>query len=137
MARISILKSAEGPVYKKQTLSINKRKKKIKARVNLFFITDGEFKVAYIPALNLTGYGKNNKEALEMLNEIGGDYFQSLVETTQAKIQSELSKYGWKKGTFKFNKQFENTTYIDKDGVLRNFKLPEGTPIEESMAQVA
>lgn len=137
MARISILKSAEGPVYKKQTLSINKRKKKIKARVNLFFITDGEFKVAYIPALNLTGYGKNNKEALEMLNEIGGDYFQSLVETTQAKIQSELSKYGWKKGTFKFNKQFENTTYLDKDGVLRNFKLPEGTPIEESMAQVA
>lgn len=137
MARISILKSAEGPVYKKQTLSINKRKKKINAKVNLFFITDGEFKVAFIPALNLTGYGKNNKEALEMLNEIGGDYFQSLVETTQAQMQSELSKYGWKKGTFKFNKQFENTTHIDKDGVLRNFKLPEGTPIEESMAQVA
>ena len=136
MARISILKSAKGLVYKKQTLSINKRKKRINAKVNLFFITDGEFKVAFIPALNLTGYGKNNKEALDMLNEIGGDYFQSLVETTQAQMQSELSKYGWKKGTFKFNKQFENNTYIDKNGVLKNFKLPEDTPIEESRVQV-
>ncbi len=117
------------------TLVINKSKGKIKATFRVFHILDGNFKVAYIPALNLSGYGKSDENAYDMLKEVLSDYFGSLVSLRKDQLLSELGKYGWTAGFFA--KQFTNNTYVDKDGVLKNFELPKDTPIVEKILEVA
>ncbi len=119
-----------------QALFINKSKKRIKGTLRVFYIQDGAFKVVYMPSLNLSGYGKNDKEASKMLKKILDDYFESLVSLNRDHLISELSKYGWTTKEL-FAKRFVNDTYVDKDGVLKNFELPHDTPIEESMIKVA
>lgn len=136
-SKIGVLKITSSPDKKgkDQELQINKSKKRINATLQVFYIQDGAFKVAFIPALNLSGYGKSHKKACEMLEEVMSDYFHSLIVLKKDQLLSELSKYGWT--TKLFRKQFINNTFVDKYGVLKNFKLPKNTPIKESMVEVA
>jgi len=118
-----------------QYMSINQRKKRVKGEFKIFKIVEGEFIIMYIPAYNMTAYGKNDQEAFEMLEESLDDYFDALIYLKKDDIIKELSKYGWKQSLF--SKQFHNKAYIDKNGVLKNLDLPEDTQIEESKVEFA
>ncbi len=118
-----------------QHIWINKSKKVTSGIIKVFMIEDHGHKVAYIPSLDITGYGKSDKLAIDMLRDAIGDYFGSLVKLSQKKIQAELKKYGWEKGMF--TKKYENSAFIDKKGVLQNLNLPITTNIEESLISVS
>lgn len=118
-----------------QTLSIKKNKKVIKASLTVFYIKDGEFMVALMPGLNLSGYGKDKAQAEIMLRDVLDDYFESLIKLKQNDLNAELAKYGWKHTPY--SKQFQNTAHVDKKGILRNLNMPNDTPIEKSTLQVA
>ena len=118
-----------------QTLIINKSKGTIRGVLRVFYITDRKFQVAFMPALNVSGYGKTQDEARSMLREIIEDYFTGLLELKRVKLMAELSKFGWQSGSFK--KRFENTAHVDKEGILRNLAMPKNTPVVESMVEVA
>jgi len=119
---------------KEQTLIIHKAKGRINGTMKVFMIQDGEYWVTFMPALDLTGYGKTTDEADSMLKEALDDYFMKVINLKSDQIQKELSKYGWVKGFF--SKRFKNSVYVDKEGILKNFELPKDTPIKESMVQV-
>jgi len=118
-----------------QHIWVNRSNKVASAIVKVFIIDDHGHKVAYIPALELTGYGKSDKSALDMLKEAVGDYFHNLIALSPKKIQSELKKYGWTKGLF--TKKYENSAFIDKKGILQNLELPDTTKIEESLMSLS
>ena len=119
-----------------ETIKIN-HKKFVKGTIKVFFLSDGEFRIAYTPALNFTGYGKDDDEAGDMLKEIIKDYLETLVNMSPYKAQKELEKYGWEKVSIFSKKKFENRSFVNKNGVLRNLDLPEDTPITESKLELA
>lgn len=119
-----------------QTLKVDAAKGKIHCQVRMFYIQDGEHMVAYIPALELTGYGKNKEDAKKMVDIIINDLFENLMKLSPAVMRNELLKLGWNVSRI-FKKKFNNKTFIDKEGVLRNFELPKDTKIEEASLQMA
>lgn len=119
-----------------QKIKIDKSKSAVKATFQSFNIKDGEHFVTYIPSLNMTGYGASESEGIEMIKEIMTDYFDNLVKLSLAEIDVELNKFGWNQNHF-FKKQFKNTTFVDKNGILKGFEMPKDTPIVENRLQVA
>lgn len=96
----------------------------------VFYFKDGDHHIAFVPSLNLTAYGDSESEAEDMLaNDVLKDYMNNLLASSEAKVTQELGRYGWKRNTF-FKKKFYNTPYIDEQGVLKNFNLPEETPVK-------
>ena len=125
--KLTISQGHKGP----EKLQINKSKKIITGEIKAFNIKDGSKIVIYVPSLNISGYGSSFEQAIDMLKEIIDDYFRELVKLKPENISIELKKYGWEKTIF--HKRFEQKVFIDKDGVLKNFELPEDTKIEETM----
>ena len=98
-----------------QRLKINKSKRKIDCTLRVYTVDDGKFKVVYIPAFDLTAYGRNRNEAREMLKEVVNDYFDSLIDLTLYDMRTHLVGLGWSTGIFR--KQFENFKEFDKKGI--------------------
>ena len=107
----------------KETLriSISGRRKEIKLRSRLFRYRDKDTRqmVVYIPALEITGYGSNEKKAMEMLNFSVKEYFAFLSSLAPKKIETELLKLGWKHTPYR-NKEYSKT-FVDVAGNLQNF----------------
>ena len=98
------------------------------------FVEEGHF-ISYLPSLNLSAYGNTKEEATERLfKEVFDDYMKNVLNLKPERILKELFKLGWAKNPF-FNKRLTNS-YIDKEGVLKNFNLPEETPIHTSVVSV-
>lgn len=116
----------EEPEY----IRVDNSKGRIKGFLRTFFFKDHGKDVIYVPSLNLSGYGNDKKEALEMLDEITGDWFDTLMRLDSDMQQAELKKYGWEREKFR-KKRYLSTVSVDKKGVLNNFELPEDTEIEE------
>jgi predicted RNase H-like HicB family nuclease len=119
-----------------QKLTINYRKREVSALLQIFLIKDGTWHVAYVPSLNISGYGKTEAGAYKMIKEVFEDYFVSIIKLDKEQISRELSKYGWERNAG-FKKHYENKSYVDKFGVLNNFNLPKETPIKESKIEFA
>jgi len=132
---LSIVRIKDTDPKKKQSLNVNKKKDSVKGDFIIFELRDGDYHVSYIPSLNMTGYGKTSEKSFNMLKDCLIDYFNKILDSKQVVIDAELRKHGWIKGVFR--KQFHNTTYIDKDGILKNFDMPKNTPIKETLIQVA
>ncbi len=132
---MSLLQIKEVDNTGSQELRINKNKGTINADLRVFYIEDGKFMVAYIPGLELSGYGETKDQARSMLEEVIIDYFDTLINLKRDEITRELSQYGWEKGIYQ--KRFVNKVHVDKQGILNNLELPENTPITESMLEVA
>lgn len=121
---------------KRESLKIDFNKRQVKGVFKVYnFIDHGSF-VVYIPSLNLTSYGDNKGEAVKSLFEvIVGDFFDNLLVMPEYRITEELKKLGWQRGRV-MRKKFEQTVYVDKDGVLKNFNLKEETVINEEIMAV-
>lgn len=112
-----------------EIIKIDYKHKSAKAGVWVYNFKSEEHFIAYIPSLNLTGYGPSEEEAVQMLFEhVMPDLFDNLLSLPEYEISAELGKYGWKRGLF-HRKQFKTKSYIDIDGVLKNFDLPVETKI--------
>jgi predicted RNase H-like HicB family nuclease len=93
----------------------------------------GEFYVSIVPALNVSGYGKDEAEALESLEENLNTFFDDLFELSEVDRHKEVMKLGWVRDRF-FKKRF-SSSFIDENGVLQNFDFPE--KVTKSILQAA
>lgn len=112
--------------YKNHTLT---------GHVQIMEITLKDSIILYVPSLELSSYGDTRSEAKELLDSIMFDYSESLFQLPKNELINELGKYGWKKHEY-FNKRFKNESFVDKEGVLKNFDLPLDTPIHEATLAV-
>ncbi|NGM63509.1 hypothetical protein G5B30_16490 [Sphingobacterium sp. SGG-5] len=111
---------------------------RIKGNVTAVSFMDGDFHILYIPSLNLSSYGNTFEEAKQMMEEVVVKDFcvNVLKNKNKGYVISELKKLGWTKSPF-FEKDLSKSAYIDKEGILREFELPENTPIREENVQIA
>lgn len=120
----------------KDNLHISFSKKAITGTLTIHTFMDGSHFVSYCPALQLSSYGDNKKEAMDrLLYEVIDDFFSHVMKD-QSKGIAEFSRLGWKKEPF-FKKRFVSEIFVDREGVLRNFNLPETTLIETSTVSTA
>ncbi len=107
------------------TLRINLNKTHIAAELSLYSYIDDDTKqrMAYLPGLELTGYGDTKEQALELLLFSVKEYFRHLSRLSLDEIRSELNELGWKKNEL-LNKQYSKT-YIDIDGQLKNLNAQD------------
>ncbi len=117
-----------------QILKIHPSKEKIDAILTFYYFEDHSHHIAYIPALDISGYGDTKYESHKMACDILEEVFISLSSLSNSAIHSELKKYGWSKAKYS-SKKFIGS-YIDKEGVLRNFNLSEKTEISEELLSV-
>lgn len=110
-------------------IKVYKSKKAVTFNLNIWNVVDGEFIVSIIPSLSLTGYGKTKDEAMEMLKEIAGDYFDTLIKQDKGVIDLDLADHGWTKNKAR-PKNFEGP-YITREGILEQFDLPKDTILEQ------
>ncbi len=121
---------------KLDTLNLNFNKSIAKGTFLLHIFEDHGHFVGYMPSLNLTAYGDSPNEAGErLLKEVCDDYFRNLMALGRDGAERELAKLGWKKRPL-FGKQFTSDCYVDKEGVLKNFNLPEETKVDTKVVTV-
>jgi predicted RNase H-like HicB family nuclease len=93
----------------------------------------GEFYVSIVPALNVSGYGKDEAEALESLRENLNTFFDDLFELSEIDRHKEVMKLGWVRD--KFSKKRFSSSFLDDNGILQNFDFPE--KVKKSVLQAA
>lgn len=112
-------------------INFSRKDKNAEALLRVVTFKDGDFEIAYMPSLNLSGYGNTEDEAMRMLNEVVvKDYLLSLIKLPEAKILAELREYGWKRRPF-LDKQLLNTQFLSTDKIKENFNLPAETQFHE------
>ena len=104
-----------------ETIRINKNV--ITVKVVVATGKEGDFFVALSPSVNVSGYGKNKKEAQDSFNENMITFCEDIMRLPQQEREKELLNLGFHKERFK-NKNFSKA-YVDENGVLKNFE--EGT----------
>jgi hypothetical protein len=105
--------------------------KEIRGQVKAVFFNEGDFVIYYIPSLNLSAYGKTYSEAEDMMkNAVLRDFCHNLISKPKAFVFSELAKLGWTRDKI-FRKDLSKTSFIDKEGILREFDLDKDTVINE------
>jgi len=117
----------------KEYIKINfpSRRRDVEALLRMVTFEDGDFQIAYIPSLNLSGYGNNEEDAVKMLCEVVvKDYLTSLSEMPESKVMTELREYGWKRLPF-LSKQLQNTKFFGTDAIKETFNLPAETQFHE------
>lgn len=107
-----------------------KRKRNAHAFLRVVTFADGDFMIAYIPSLNLSGYGDTETEAADMLEHVAKDYFAELIKLTEAQVMVELRQYGWQRLPF-LAKQLRNTQFLSNERIAEDFNLPSGTKFNE------
>ncbi|WP_313419382.1 hypothetical protein [Sphingobacterium multivorum] len=110
----------------------------ITGEVRAVSFKEGDHFILYIPSLNLSSYGNSFEEAKKMLKDVViKDFCLSVINNkNKAFVISELKKLGWTRSQF-FTKDLSKTAFIDKEGILREFELPEDTVIKEEGFQIA
>jgi len=79
-------------------------------------------RILYIPSLKIFGKASTKELAKEDLDSKVDKYLKKLLKLSQPKIAIELKRLGWKQSKYK-TKAFSKS-YIDKDGILRDFEIP-------------
>jgi hypothetical protein len=117
-------------------LELSKHTKKAKANLLVYEFEDNGFFVSYNKSLELSSYGKTKEEAKKRFIEVVfPDFCTNLVQLSESEIYAELKNLGWSRSHF-FKKELSNSVYVDKEGILKNFNLPEGSEIEEQYLAV-
>ena len=85
----------------------------VKAKIILFSFKEEENFIVYSPHLDVSGYGKTEKEAMESFNHCLGVFLDYTVNKNT--LHSELIHLGWqlKKGTAKTPKKVNAPSWSD------------------------
>lgn len=130
ICKYAIMKKVE------ETLKLNIKQKRGKGIFRMIEFEDHGHTVVYIPSLNLSAYGNNLEEAHEMMaNAVLEDFFEALLEQPEHIVFEVLGKLGWQKSPI-FSKELSNNVHIDRNGLLKNFNLPQETKITEKLVEV-
>jgi len=98
-------------------------KKSIEGNLRVFTGQQGDYYVSIIPTLNVSGYGLTDEISMESVLENLQTLFEDLFELDEVQRRKELIKLGWKFEKI-FPKRLSNS-FVDEDGVLKNFDFPE------------
>lgn len=99
--------------------------------INVADFVDHGHVVVYAPSLKISVYGATKDEAVKMLfEEVLVDYFQNLFQLKESELTKELAKYNWERSRI-LKKRYSNSSYVDAEGILKNFNLPKETPINQ------
>ena len=98
-------------------------------RIITYIDKDTNQHIAYVPSLEVTGYGNTETEARDLLWVAIEKFFDHLFSPSVTRIYDELSKLGWKRSWYK-KKEFSRT-YIDVTGELKEFALEDSIRTEE------
>ncbi len=126
------------PLHKQNWLNVYFGKPgRVEAGFNTFYFEDHGHIIVYVPSMNLSAYGNTVEEAMDMLiNVVIDDFFESIVRSSEGEAFQQLSKLGWSLQGHSHEREFTNSAYVDKDGILRNFNLPADTPIHQQAITV-
>lgn len=94
---------------------------KMKLTIKVFDGMDGEFRILFSPSLNISGYGKDMKEAEESFVASIEAFAHDLKDLSPKTRDIILANLGWHKEKFK-QKNYAHA-FIDKEGVLQNLGL--------------
>lgn len=98
------------------------------------FQSDG-FWIFYTPALEISAYGDTQQESEKhFFNIYLPEFFNQLIEKPSEGIK-ELERLGWKKSKF-FRKRFTSNAFVDRNGFLQQFDLPEDTHVIDKSIEV-
>lgn len=102
-------------------LTINRRRKKIQAKLSAFQFIDKDTSqyVIVVPSLEISGYGETLEKAEEMLKFSLDQFAIYILAMDSDGISKEFSSLGWKRNPFR-NKEFSKA-FIDGNGELQNF----------------
>jgi len=105
------------------SLHINQIKKRVRGRFNVLGFVDPQTKqhVAYVPALEVSGYGDNKQEAMFMVEEMLTSMFETFVNMSPLELNAELERYGWKRSKF-FAKEF-SAKLVDFDAKMKELNV--------------
>lgn len=112
----------------KDLVRINKNS--IHLKIAIFTGKEGDYFVTISPSLNVSGYGKTKKEAMQSFGENIELFCADLIALPKKRIEIELRKLGFIREKFQL-KNFSKI-YVDENGVLKNFE--EGS-IETSVLE--
>ncbi|MEO6330578.1 MAG: hypothetical protein ABIO55_16710 [Ginsengibacter sp.] len=103
----SVLKD---PIIQEDSLHITQvkagkkiRSAQLKGILNVYRYRDKDTRqiVAYLPSLEISGYGADEKKANEMLQFSLGEYFEYLGSLQPKKLHAELAQLKWKQNPLK------------------------------------
>ena len=121
---------------KSDNLKINFKRRAVGGLLKVVTFKESEYHIAYIKSLNLSGYGNTEDEAVEMLMDaVVPEFFKEMFTVSDREAWHELEKLGWKKSKY-FKSQFHSDSYVDKDGLLKEFNLPQDTQIKDQLIKV-
>jgi len=121
---------------KPDSIKIDFERQKANGLLRVYDFIDNDHHVAFIPSLNLSAYAATREEAVKRLFEtVVSDFFLCLTELPEYKASEELKKLGWSRGKI-LRKKFEQNTFVDRDGILKNFNLAEETVIHDELVTV-
>ncbi len=89
-----------------------------------FIDKDTKQYVAYIPALEVSGYGETHDKAQEMIKSLIDDLFMHFMKLSPNQLEAEMKLYGFTKKIF--NKQFSNPG-VDIETSLKDFNIEENS----------
>ena len=117
-------------------LMVDFKARHVKGELVSYIFEDHGFRVFYSPSLNLSAYGNTDEEAKSMMvDAVMPDMFKAMLNKPKFEVFEYLGKLGWS-AVDRNAETYNNTAYVDKEGILRNFDLPIDTPIEAQLVTV-
>ena len=114
----------------KEILKIDFSKNSLKAELNAFGFKDGEFYILHIPSLEISAYGDDYKEAMQMLKDSLDVFSEDVFNMPIDDAKKYLKKLGWMPSKF-FKKKMEQTKKISPDYLKKEYNLPHNTTIKK------
>jgi hypothetical protein len=95
----------------------------IHGRISVYTGQQGDFVVALIPSLNVSGYGRSEADAHESLSENLETLLYDLLALPETQRYDEFAKLGWLNNDLLTTQIFPQK--LDEVDILRNFDNPE------------
>ena len=105
----------------------------VEGTLRVFTGQQGTHIVSIIPSLNVSGYGPDEKTAMQSLKENLETYLEDLFELSENEIHDELQKLGWQQEAYSEKRMV--MPLVDEKGILENFDFPE--KVKTSILQAA
>ena len=121
---------SEAHINGPEKLHIDRSKRKIKYHLQGVGFQDSDTLqyVAYIPALEISGYGETKQKAEDMASFSLQQIFDQFLTMSHVELSASLRELGWDESKY-FEKYFSKT-YLDDEGILKNLNLQGGIKIE-------
>lgn len=91
-------------------------------RCKMFQWHDHGHAIAYLPSLDLSGYGPTFAEAVAMLELAVSEYCEWAVYLPQKELDAELHRLGWELGEPGTSAGYSKA-FVDRKGALQGFDL--------------